>query len=104
VRLHPTTALVEPGLVLLRGVVGRADQQRVARDAWEAGNIRALPEHSFFTEDGALNGPKAKRGRIFDACERFAAYSSVPAIAPGSHSTCSSAHARRTRPGEPRQP
>ena len=61
--------VLEPGLALLRGAVGSAAQREVAAACWSAG--RRHRKHSFFDADGALNGPKATRGRAFDACERF---------------------------------
>ena len=63
--------VLEPGLVLLRGAVCTAEQRSLAAACWAAGCGRANPEHSFFSADGALNGPKARRGRVFDACEHF---------------------------------
>eukprot|EP00927_Polykrikos_kofoidii_P043604 TRINITY_DN37683_c0_g1_i1.p1 TRINITY_DN37683_c0_g1~~TRINITY_DN37683_c0_g1_i1.p1 ORF type:complete len:304 (-),score=30.20 TRINITY_DN37683_c0_g1_i1:407-1318(-) len=67
----PGTQYVEPGLVVVRGVVAPATQRKLAAEAWAAGTGCRNPNHTFFEKDGTLRGPKGSRGRIFDALSNF---------------------------------
>ncbi|CAK0903709.1 unnamed protein product [Prorocentrum cordatum] len=64
-------AVLEPGLVVLRGALDAAEQRRLGSEAWAAGCGQRNPAHTFFEADGSLRGPRGTRGRIFDACLRF---------------------------------
>ena len=73
VHAESSCTVLEPGLVLLRQALGTQEQRALATECWAAGSGLRNPNHSFFLPDDpmSLNGPKALRGRIFDACDRF---------------------------------
>lgn len=65
--MAPTAEVLEPGMVVVRGILSPADEARMAREAWGWGTND--PSYGFFKEDkpNAAEG----RGRLYDAAERF---------------------------------
>jgi len=58
--------VLEPGLVIVRGLLTAHDEERMAREVWTWGNDTS---NGFF-KDGVPNATQG-RGRMFDAAERF---------------------------------
>ena len=62
----PSVTVIEPGLVLIRGILSAKEEEQMSRDAWSWGSDESS---GFFDNFGTPNAEG--RGRIFDAAERF---------------------------------
>lgn len=66
--LEPKVRVLEPGLVIVSGLLTGKEEERMAREAFTMGQA----EGGFY-KDGVLNAA-AGRGRIYDRAERFPVY------------------------------
>ena len=70
-RSSPQVEYLEPGLVVIRGLVDDEGCERLAQSAFDLGKHE---ENGFFTDSGELNTGEAGRGRIYDCATRFPAF------------------------------